>query len=575
MKSKVSKMKSKVENQKPFDVLMNEHFSEYQSPKRFSKNWFIPIVKEQSLMDNIIKIKSEDDSHWLVNFSLSNKLPKILLEINYDDEGNLSSIYVLYKKGGKLYRVVSQKDYGVIKSRMELKNKKYVPYEKCDLEPFNGVVELWDKDKKISSTSYKDGIRNGESITYYKDGDSFKNVKTNKWDIKYYYEKTTFKNGKKNGEYENTKKGKKGNYLNNKKNGYWLDSYKNIYKIIFSSYQNKFDSLRDREVGDLIERNFNVISSYQKNDEDCGVVFYVNGILNGDFTINGYEGKFELGLPNGVVKRDYDNNWKVNITSKYYVDGIIDTEVEYDSGDKEVGEETTFTISNYFENGFRKKTTSLSENHLNKIPTELTSITKQHLNEDLFYSIVKTELTHEYTLESFLSDLEVMNITEYNDDVYRGKREQIISLETKKYHYDDLYRCQSIEKFLIEKCGYPYYEERDKTYNQYTYYDIKTSNEFDVYSLDDILPKIFTLSQKGEGTKVCVGGKLFDLIVGEKINPIVIQWEEKNLQSLSDKMKISYEKELKIKELQKQREVDEKQKQREELGVSLSSFPMD
>jgi len=40
-------------------------------------------------------------------------------------------------------------------------------------------------------------------------------------------------------------------------------------------------------------------------------------------------------------------------------------------------------------------------------------------------------------------------------------------------------------------------------------------------------------------------------------------------------MKISYEKELKIKELQKQREVDEKQKQREELGVSLSSFPMD
>ena len=27
MKNKVSKMKSKVENQKPFDVLMNEHFT--------------------------------------------------------------------------------------------------------------------------------------------------------------------------------------------------------------------------------------------------------------------------------------------------------------------------------------------------------------------------------------------------------------------------------------------------------------------------------------------------------------------------------------------------------------------
>ena len=79
------------------------------------------------------------------------------------------------------------------------------------------------------------------------------------------------------------------------------------------------------------------------------------------------------GLPGVSQKRDFDENWKVRITSKYYVDGIIDTEVEYDSGDKEDGEEITYTIHKYI-NGVRKKTTSLSENHSNKIPTELTSI---------------------------------------------------------------------------------------------------------------------------------------------------------------------------------------------------------
>lgn len=47
------------------------------------------------------------------------------------------------------------------------------------------------------------------------------------------------------------------------------------------------------------------------------------------------------------------------------------------------------------------------------------------------------------------------------------------------------------------------------------------------------------------------------------------------MKSKVNKMKISYEEELKEIELQKQREEDEKQKEREELGVSLSSFPMD
>ena len=411
MKNKVSK----VENQKPFDVVMNEHFVQYQS-KGFSRNWFIPIVKEQSEMDYLIDEKKRVGTSS--KYSLQRRYPNTLLEVNTDDEGKLSSIYVLYSKGGKLYKVVSQKDYGVIKSRMELKNGKYVPYEKCDLVPFDGTIEEYDYETLIKSISYKDGKKDGESITYYKDGKNFKNKETNKWEKKYYYEKTTFKNGKKNGEFENTKYGTKGNYINNKKNGFWKDSLKNIYSNLTSSYQNKYD-LNKWYVKRFIQRNFDVIGEYElKYSDRCGKVFYVNGVLNGDFTINGSEGKFELGLPNGVVKRDFDENWKVRITSKLYIDGIVETEVYYDSGVIEESEEITYTICNY-ENGYRKTSITLSQNYYNKIPTELTSITKQHLNEDLFYSIVKTELSNGYTLESFLSKFEVLKVEECDDDKFR------------------------------------------------------------------------------------------------------------------------------------------------------------
>ena len=104
MKNKVSK----VENQKPFDVVMNEHFVQYQS-KGFSRNWFIPIVKEQSEMDYLIDEKKRVGTSS--KYSLQRRYPNTLLEVNTDDEGKLSSIYVLYSKGGKLYKVVSQKDY--------------------------------------------------------------------------------------------------------------------------------------------------------------------------------------------------------------------------------------------------------------------------------------------------------------------------------------------------------------------------------------------------------------------------------------------------------------------------------
>ncbi len=566
MKNKVSK----VENQKPFDVVMNEHFVQYQS-KGFSRNWFIPIVKEQSEMDYLIDEKKRVGTYS--KYSLQRRYPNTLLEVNTDDEGKLSSIYVLYSKGGKLYKVVSQKDYGVIKSRMELKNGKYVPYEKCDLVPFDGTIEEYDYETLIKSISYKDGKKDGESITYYKDGKNFKNKETNKWEKKYYYEKTTFKNGKKNGEFENTKYGTKGNYINNKKNGFWKDSLKNIYSNLTSSYQNKYD-LNKWDVKRFINRNFDVIGEYElKYSDRCGKVFYVNGVLNGDFTINGSEGKFELGLPNGVVKRDFDENWKVRITSKLYIDGIVETEVYYDSGVIEESEEITYTICNY-ENGYRKTSITLSQNYYNKIPTELTSITKQHLNEDLFYSIVKTELSNGYTLESFLSKFEVLKVEECDDDKFRRIDYSIIEIKTTKLEYGfSNYGGRGLNKYLIEECGYPYFEERDKTHNSFRSYNIHKSKDYNYSS--DYHPKVYSLYQRNEPTKLFINKQLIDETIGDETNPIVLEFEKEILQNLSNRMKSSYEIELKIKEMEKQREEEQKQKEREEKGLSINSFPID
>ena len=566
MKNKVSK----VENQKPFDVVMNEHFVQYQS-KGFSRNWFIPIVKEQSEMDYLIDEKKRVGTSS--KYSLQRRYPNTLLEVNTDDEGKLSSIYVLYSKGGKLYKVVSQKDYGVIKSRMELKNGKYVPYEKCDLVPFDGTIEEYDYETLIKSISYKDGKKDGESITYYKDGKNFKNKETNKWEKKYYYEKTTFKNGKKNGEFENTKYGTKGNYINNKKNGFWKDSLKNIYSNLTSSYQNKYD-LNKWDVKRFINRNFDVIGEYElKYSDRCGKVFYVNGVLNGDFTINGSEGKFELGLPNGVVKRDFDENWKVRITSKLYIDGIVETEVYYDSGVIEESEEITYTICNY-ENGYRKTSITLSQNYYNKIPTELTSITKQHLNEDLFYSIVKTELSNGYTLESFLSKFEVLKVEECDDDKFRRIDYSIIEIKPTKLEYGfSNYGGRGLNKYLIEECGYPYFEERDKTHNSFRSYNIHKSKDYNYSS--DYHPKVYSLYQRNEPTKLFINEQLIDETIGDETNPIVLEFEKEILQNLSNRMKSSYEIELKIKEMEKQREEEQKQKEREEKGLSINSFPID
>lgn len=553
-KEELVKKSNQPQNQKPFDVLLNEEFGKYQS-NGFSRNWFVPIVKNQTEMDELIEIRNYNYPY----LSMKRNFPNTLLEVNKDDEGNLTSIYVLYSKGGKLFRVVSQKDYGVIKSRMELKNGKYVPYEKCDLVPFDGIVEEYDNHTLVKSISYKNGLKDGKSITYFKDNT---------------YEKTTYKNGKKNGEYENTKYGTKGNYINNKKNGVWKESGKNICNSLSNSYESTYDFRYS--VKGFIERNFGI---FRGSDFDglrgVGTVFYVNDVLNGDFNIRDWEGKFELGLPNGVIKEVTKNRWKEVIDTKLLDKGKIVSEIHYDSGDKEEYEEVTFKIYNY-EDGLKTNSIELSTNYFNRIPSKLTFETNQFLTEDVFYTMVKNGF-NQYSLEEFLEDFVVLNHTNWNTDDYgRSTISDTVMIKSQTLDYGIGRSNRIFNKYIIEECGYPHFKVDERTEwngNKVKKYTLLTSKEY--RWVEEHIPYVYSLVKSGEPTKLFINGELVDETIEGETNPTVLEFQKEVLQNLSEKMSSSYELEIKREEEKKQRIEEIEQKRRERLGLSINSFPMD
>ncbi len=581
VKSKNNLVMKSNENQKPFDVVMNEHFEKcfqkgYKNETSHSRMWFIPIVKEQSVMDDIMNIKSQNN-HWTNDYDLLSEIfPKIQLEVNTDDEGNISSIYVLYSKGGKLYRVVSQKDYGIIKSRMELKNGKYVPYEKCDLVPFSGVVKHMDKgDRRIvSSISYKNGVKDGECYKYYSEKKEW-NYEKNRNEYITPYEKTTFKNGKRNGEFENTFSGEKGNYINNKKNGEWKVKQYSVKHETYSPYETKF-SKKDSDV--VLHIHYRNLSDIFLDTDDIIIVNYVDGVLNGKFKSEWYKGEFHMGLLNGLVslKNYYNRN-----LNTLYLDGIRKSSVSFGFGrDCSSDKEDKYEICSYNSLGTDvKESITLSTDGLYNIPKPIKSKTEKFLTEDLYNSIIKHQNNMlNDSLEQFRRNWVVTDISSYELEIIKHKKNENklkSSIRIKRFtpNYlevkSDGYWNDEIQNYFIEECGYPYYDEIG--------YEKKLirSNEYrNVYYYHGLLPKLFMFSQSGEPNKVFLNGEVLDEYIGEEINPILINFQKEQYQLFSDEMKSSYEKQLKKEERKKKSEEKQKQKEREKNGL-LSSFPMD
>jgi hypothetical protein len=174
-----------LKKEKPFDILKNEEI--YSSIDNLPKNWkgvinleplFIP---EGYLLDGKFQ-------HIVSNLKSWNQITyKQYVELETNDKGKIVSVTLLYKKRKRIFKVVTQKDYGIIKSRFSFSGKLYtkdrgiIPHPECKLIPYEGSLKIYDinKDKSVKLiiernyfNGYKYGIEQGrlffwDKSTYY------------------------------------------------------------------------------------------------------------------------------------------------------------------------------------------------------------------------------------------------------------------------------------------------------------------------------------------------------------------------------------------------------------------------
>ena len=168
---------------KPLDVTKNELL--YSSIKIFPKNWK-GVIGTNSLsfcggLNNVGQFQ-----HILSDKFRNKGVTEQLLEIETDINGNIQSVTLLHYQKGKLYKVISEKDYGIIKSRFEMSNKisnkdrGVIPYHKCKLVPFEGKMSVYFMDeysREKYSLKFEQNFTNG-----LKDGVEFGQLGTCRFD---------------------------------------------------------------------------------------------------------------------------------------------------------------------------------------------------------------------------------------------------------------------------------------------------------------------------------------------------------------------------------------------------------
>lgn len=318
-------MSKKETIKKPFDVVMNEKIFlgdshrkgggnddilEHLIQKRWGDGDLQPNIKRVVKMGTIpITSSNEEMNNYLSDNDLSwydkkyKYIPYMDWEVETNDKGEYSSITLIQKINGRYYKVISKKDYGIIKSRFQLDEKgNFKNYEKCDLVPYEGEMEIYsvDKSEKDYPTSHleyslniKDGLLDGKSIRFYKGND-------------YNEEITNYKKGNKDGEYENQKTLVKGNYVNGKKDGDWVESL-NLSKMFdVSSISDRIDLYEWRLKG-----NFNVkyvngkLNGKFSNDSNI-IGYFIDGKLCGDLSVDGFTIPLINNLIHGSIKKEKD-----------------------------------------------------------------------------------------------------------------------------------------------------------------------------------------------------------------------------------------------------------------------------
>lgn len=152
------------------------------------------------------------------------------------------------------------------------------------------------------------------------------------------------------------------------------------------------------------------------------------------------------------------------------------------------------------------------------------------------------------------------------------------NVQTKELNYGfNNYGGGGLTQYLVEECGYPHYEETE-------FYSWNSNKNIKIYKIFEseeywnsyyYHPKVYSLSESGEETKLFINGELIDETIDNETNPIVLEFQKEVLQNLSNEMKSSYEREIHKKQIEEIEKNNQLEIEREVKGFSINSFPLD
>lgn len=560
-------MSEKVENQKPFDVLMNEELllkcnrktplgkiinenTKWSNGNFVVQNWFISIVKNQEMMDKVTQFP-RNGKHQKLEDGFEKVVGSTKLLITLDEDGDdIESVFVLINKGGKLYKVVSHKDYGKVKSRMERNDKgKLVPYGKSNLVPFEGKYEeyilksegKWSSSIQYLSKDYQyvDGKPNGECFDYFKKERGYSDFGSKDFPKRDYpnnFELTNYKMGKKDGLYLNTTSGLKGNYLNGKKNGEWFEQ-------------------PDRYIGGI--------------GKVVETINYVNGVKNGEWSSNvGEKGYYQNDLMDGEYTLEYRDRM---ITGNYQLGKKIGVWSSIDESDRNGYDGYVLTDLIFKDDGsvVRIKYTheTLPQEYVDVIKSEVfkrVDFIRDTSNPLINYGGDENEkLMIPIEISWVESGLKEKSFDFNSQNGWIGR----ISVENDNLWSD--WVCFVDE--TIRVYNYPHYEKLDNWYNRKK---LLLPVGKDGYGMDDYSVSIPSINRSNEGYSetlidgVWVKSKVKISEYQYEPNKIYEEYTKKIVQKHLDGLSELYVSQQKEKE-------EELKKENPVYKVELSSFPMD
>ena len=318
---------------------------------------FTPIVENQKQYDSY-NFEIDDDIYYIQERKLK-EIPLVNLEITTDKDCNINSLTMIMTKNGKPYKVISQKDYGIIKSRYLLdSNGKIKNYDKCDLIPFDGEykeyrmnTKNWGNGRRELNKvfNFKNGVKHGECKTYYKgEYPWYYNSNNMVGDKTYWYEMFTFNNGVKDGLYENTKKLERGILKNGKRVGEWIVELPKECKVIgFNDNRRTGESYMDRIKCNYMDYKLEGKWEGVKREEFFNGTPQPNQLftpkIGGEFKNGIMEGEFysvfwreDYNITNGSYENNKHNGkWVTKHSDKVFSDFSFNNKKSYEKYKKE------------------------------------------------------------------------------------------------------------------------------------------------------------------------------------------------------------------------------------------------